>query len=337
MEESPGPEPIMRLGTAFMGSKALLSAVELGVFTALADGPRNETTLAKQLGLHPRSSRDFLDALVALGLLDRDDDHYANTPTTDAFLDPNKPSYIGGMLELCNTRLYPSWVSLTEALQTGKPQNELKDGGEDLFPILYADPNRLEGFLAAMTGISSSVGRVLSQKLPWDRYHTVVDIGTAQGGVPVRLALDHPHLRGGGFDLPPVGPIFEAYVARFELTDRLRFYPGDIFTDELPAADVLVMGHLLHGWNLATKRMLVVKAYAALPPGGALVVYDTLIDDGRRANAFGLLMSLNMLIQTPEGSEYTGADCCGWMRDAGFTRTYTEHLFGPDSMVVGIK
>ena len=338
MDEIPSSESIMRLGTAFMGSKILFSAAELGVFTALADGPRNEANLAKQLGLHPRSSRDFLDALVALGLLDRDGDHYANTSTTDALLDRNKPSYIGGILQLCNTRLYRSWGSLTEALRTGTPQNELKNGsGKDIFAVLYADRDRLEQFVVSMTGIRNGVGHALSQKFPWDRYHTVMDIGTAQGRLPVELALRHPHLRGGGFDLPPVGPIFEAYVARFELADRLRFHPGDIFTDELPAADVLVMGHMLHGWDLATKHMLLAKAYAALPSGGALVVYDTVIDDDRRVNAFALMMSLTMLIETAGGFEYTGTDCCGWMRDAGFTRTYAEHLFGPDSMVVGIK
>jgi hypothetical protein len=321
-----------------MGSKVLLSAAELGVFTVLAQGPRSGAELAEKLGLHPRVSRDFLDALVALGLLEREDEYYANTPTTDAVLDPNKPSYLGGILHLCNTRLYRSWGSLTEALRTGAPQNELKNtGGEDLFAVLYAEPDRIEQFAVAMSGASDDAGRVLAQKFPWDRYHTVMDIGTAQGRLPVELARQHPHLRGGGFDLPPVCPIFEDYVARFELTDRLRFHPGDIFTDEFPPADVLVMGHMLHGWDLATRHMLLAKAYAALPAEGALVVYDTIIDDERRTNAFALLMSLTMIVETPGGGEYTGADCCGWMREAGFTRTYAEHLIGPNSMVVGIK
>jgi len=337
MDENLSPEPILTLGMAFLKSKALLSAIELGVFTALANGPQDGTALAKKLGLNPRSSRDFLDSLVALGMLDRDRDHYANTPTTDAFLDRNKPSYIGGLMEMANARMYPFWGSLTEALRTGRPQNETRDGGEDYFTVLYADPDRLEQFLAAMTGFSAGTGRALAQKFPWDRYHTVVDIGTAQGCLPVQLALTHPHLRGGGFDLPPVGPIFEAYVVRSGLADQLRFHPGDFFTDELPTADVLVMGHVLHDWNLAEKRMLLTKAYAALHPGGALVVYDAIIDDDRRVNAFGLLASLNMLIETPGGFDYTGADGCEWMREAGFTQIYVEHLLGWDSMVVGIK
>jgi hypothetical protein len=188
-----------------------------------------------------------------------------------------------------------------------------------------------------MTGGSAGTGRALAERFPWDRYHTVIDIGTAQGCLPVQLALAHPHLRGGGFDLPPVRPIFEKYVTRFGFADRLHFYPGDFFTDELPTADVLVMGHILHDWDLAQKRTLLAKAYNALPSGGALVVYEALIDDDRRTNSFGLLMSLNMLIETTGGFDYTGADCCGWMQEAGFTQTYVEHLLGPDSMVVGIK
>lgn len=337
MDKSIDFEPLLRLGRAFWESKTLLSAVELGVFTALADGPQDELSLANELGLHPRGSRDFLDALVALGLLDRRHDLYANTPTTDAFLDRNKPSYIGGMLEMATALEYPTWGSLTDALRTGQPQSKIEDSDEGLYQALYADPARLEQFLAAMTNISTGIGHVLAQKLPWDRYHTVIDIGTAQGDLPVQLALAHPHLRGGGFDLPPVGPIFEAYVARFGLADRLRFYPGDFFTDELPTADVLVMGYILETWDLAEKRTLLAKAYAALPNGGALIVYESLIDDDRRANAFGLLMSLNMLIQTPGGFEYTGADCRGWMQEAGFAQTYVEHLLGDHSMVVGIK
>jgi hypothetical protein len=134
-----------------------------------------------------------------------------------------------------------------------------------------------------------------------------------------------------------VGPIFEEYVDLHGLGDWLRFYPGDFFEDLLPTADVLVMGHILHDFGLEEKRALLEKAYEALPEGGALIVHEALIDDERRENTFGLLMSLNMLIEMPAGFDYTGADCRSWMRDAGFRETYVEHLVGPDSMVVGKK
>ena len=331
------PDRIIDLGSAFWGAKTLLSAVELGVFSELAKGPLDGETLRGRLGLHPRSARDFLDALVALGMLVRDRERYANTPETDLFLDRAKPSYMGGLLEMLNVRLYGFWGSLTEALRTGHPQNEAKLGGGDLFTALYSDPARLRLFLQAMTGVSLGAARAMAQKFPWKKYRTFIDIGAAQGGLPVQVALANRHLSGGGFDLPVVGPIFKEYVASFGLGDRLRFQPGDFFTDPLPAADVLVMGHILHDWDLDEKRTLLRKVYATLEPGGALIVYEAIIDDERRRNAFGLLMSLNMLIETRGGFDYTGADCAGWMREVGFRETYVEHLVGNDSMVVGIK
>lgn len=326
----------MQLGLGFWSSKTLLSAVELGLFTALAPRALDAAAIAARLGLHARGTRDFLDALVSLGMLNRDADLYSNTAETAFFLDRAKPSYIGGMLEMANRRLYPYWGSLTEALRTGCPQNEIKKG-EDMFAALYRDEQTLRGFLQAMTGLSLGAAKAIAAKGPWRDYKTFVDIGGAQGGLGVQLVLAHPHLKGGVFDLPVVGPIFKEYVDSFSLGDRLRFYPGDFFKDALPPADVYLMGHILHDWNLQEKTALISKAYKSLPAGGALIVFEALIDDERRRNTFGLLMSLNMLVETNGGFDYTGADCCGWLRDAGFSRTHVEHLLGPDSMVIAIK
>ncbi len=336
MNETLSPAGLIQLGTGFLGPKALLSAVELGVFTELAGGPLDAEELRRRLELHPRSARDFFDALVALGMLDRKEGRYSNTPETAMFLDRTKPSYVGGLLEMANARLYGFWGSLTEGLRTGRPQNEVKTGG-DFFPVLYSNPARLKQFLQAMTGVSTGAAKVIAQKFPWRKHRTFIDVGCAQGCVPVRVALAHPHISGGGFDLPVVGPIFEEYVASFDLTNRLRFFPGSFFEDPMPAADVLAMGRILHDWNLEEKKALLAKAHAALPKDGALIIYESIIDDERRQNAFGLLMSLNMLIETEGGFDFTGADCAGWMREVGFRDTYVEHLDGPDSMVVGIK
>jgi hypothetical protein len=293
--------------------------------------------LSTRLGLHPRSSRDFLDALTALGFLERTGDVYANTPDTDQFLDRKKRTYVGGILEMANHRLYPFWGSLTEALRTGQPQNEVKGGGPGIFETLYADPARLKQFLAAMTGISQGANMTIALKFPWKDYTSFVDVGTAQGDLAAQVALANNHVRGQGFDLPEVGPIFKEYIADLRLSDRVSFTPGSFFTDDLPKADVVMMGHILHDWDLPTKKMLVKKAFDAVPDGGALVVYESIIDDDRSKNAFGLLMSLNMLIETHGGFDYTGADCQGWMREVGFKSTRVEHLCGPDGMVVGVK
>jgi hypothetical protein len=336
MTLKPSPENLLSLGMSFWNAKVLLSAVELGVFDALAESPADTETLRKKLGLHERSARDFFDALVALKLLEREEGVYRNTPETDFFLVRAKPSYVGGLLEMANARLYESWGHLTEALKTGKRQSENKEEG-DLFGALYADPERLRGFLAAMSGVSAGAARAIADKFPWKDYNNFIDVGAAQGMVPVTIARAHTHLSGGGFDLPQVGPVFEAFVAANGLTDRLRFHAGDFFADALPQTEVIIMGHILHDWDLDQKRLLLKKAYDALPPGGALIVYEALIDDDRRENAFGLLMSLNMLIETAGGFDYTGADCQAWMTEAGFRETRVVRLVGPDSMVVGLK
>lgn len=330
------PDAILQLGFGFWGSKTLLSAVELGVFTALAGTSAELEPLRARLGLHPRPARDFLDALVALGMLKRQDGRYANTPAAEAFLDRAKPSYLGGILEMANARLFRFWADLTEGLRTGLPQNETKTGGS-FFPELYADPARMREFTRAMTALSMGSIIAIGERFPWSGYRTVADIGCAEGGLPVHLARRHPHLSGVGLDLPALAPIFEEHVAAAGLSGRLRFLAGDFLVDELPAADVLVFGHVLHDWGLDTKRLLIDKAYRALPHGGAIICYDAVIDDDRRHNAFGLLMSLNMLIELPDGFDYTGAQCQQWLRQAGFRRTWVEHLAGPESMVVGIK
>jgi len=336
MSQQISPDAIMQLGLGFWGSRTLLSAVEIGLFTELAKRPRTLHDLQHRLELHERSARDFLDALVALGMLRRDRGLYANSPAADLYLDRAKPTYVGGILEMAGGRLFRSWADLTQALRTGRPQNESQKGG-DLFGTLYADPHRLEQFLSAMTGISLGAAHAIARKFPWDRCKSFVDIGTAQGGLSVALAEAHPHLKGIGADLPVVRPIFEKYAAAHNVSDRVKFAPLDFFREPLPRADVIIMGHILHDWDLPTKKMLIAKAFESLPAGGTFLVFEALIDDQRQANAFGLLMSLNMLIETPGGFDYTGADCIGWLHEAGFKNAHVEHLVGPDSMVLATK
>ena len=333
----PRMDHIMQVGLGFWSSKVLLSAVEMELFTELAKHPETLPELSARLRLHPRSAHDFLDALVSLNFLERRDGTYYNTPSTDLFLDKRKPSYIGGMLEMANNRLYPFWGNLTVALRTGEPQNEGSQGGVGLFDALYADPEGLRGFLKAMTGISHGANMAIAKRFPWADYKSAVDVGTAQGDLITQVALANPHIAGIGFDLPEVGPIFEDYITENGLSGRVHFHPGSFFDSPIPQADVLMMGHILHDWNLEEKKMLIRKAFEALPSGGAFVVYEGIIDDDRSKNSFGLLMSLNMLIETPGGFDYTGADCIGWMKEAGFHSTRVEHLVGPDSMVIGIK
>jgi hypothetical protein len=327
---------IVELGYAFRGAKALMSAVELGVFTALAQEPLDCHMLRARLGIAERGAVDFFDALVALGLLTRNQQGlYANAPGSGRYLDAHKPSYVGGLFENLNAREYAMWDSLTEALRTGKPQTGFETAGH--FSQLYSDRERLDYFTKGMTGASLAVAHALAAKFPWLQYNTFVDVGTAQGCVAVQIALAHAHLRGCGFDLPVLSAKFTEYVDRYQLSDRLRFVPGDFFADPLPLSSVLIMGRVLHNWDLPTKRMLLQKAYAALPEGGALIVYERMIDDERRTSCAGMLSSLNMLIMTTGGFDFTPADCIEWMRATGFREMRTEALADAHVMVVALK
>jgi hypothetical protein len=337
MSAQPGVDRIEQVAFGFMASKVLFSAIEFGLFTELAKGPLDAEEIQKRCGLHQRGVRDFLDTLVALGMLERRGGTYSNSVEADFYLDRAKSTYIGNYVEISSLREYQVFDQLSEALRTGAPQNEIKSNEEDWVDALYATPDRLRFFLRGMTGHSLPSAMAIAQKFPWEKYKTFADIGSAEGCLPVRVGLAHPHLTGEGFDLPAVRPFFEEYVASFRLHDRVRFRIGDFFNDPLPTADVLVMGMILHDWNLETKMTLLKKGLDALPRGGALIVYDHLIDDERQKNVNGLLMSLLMLVETQGGFDYTGADCRNWMREAGFVETYVEELTGIESMVVGIK
>jgi O-methyltransferase domain/Dimerisation domain len=329
------PNRIFETAYAFWQSKVLLSAVELDVFTVLSEGPLILETLLSRIDIHRRGAKDFFDALAALGFLRRDANGlYSNEPDADRYLDRKKSTYIGGLLKHLNARHYHNWSLLTDALRTGMPQSGALGTGS--YPALYADKGTQDLFLDGMTAGSLLAGQALAIKFHWGRYKIFIDVGTAQGCVPVEIPRVHRHLSGGGFDLPAVEPAFTSYVHKSGLSDRLRFYAVDFFSDPLPEADVLVMGRILHNWDLRTRKLLLNKAYQALSPGGALIVYDPLIDEERRV-AHGVLSSLNMLLETAGGAEYTGQECESWMKEIGFERVQIEPLGELHSAVIGTK
>jgi hypothetical protein len=337
----PDPSAIMQVGMGFWPSKALLSAVELRLFTLLGSRSLTAGEIADELELRSRAVHDFLDGLVALRLLDREGSGetglYANTHETAVFLDTNSPQYIGGILEMANARLYRFWDGLTDALRSGEPQNEIKHTGSSMFDELYADPERLEQFMGAMSGISHGNFAALADTFDFSPYQTVCDVGGATGQLSIILAQRHPHLNCVSFDLPVVEPIAQRSIEAAGVADRVTTASGDFFADPLPSADVITMGMILHDWNLERKRQLIRSAYDALPAGGALIAVENIIDDERRENVFGLMMSLNMLIEFGDAFDFTGADYRVWCEEAGFTKVEVFHLAGPASAAIAYK
>ncbi len=335
------PSRIMEIATGYWRSKVLLSAVGLGLFTELADASLSRGEIERALGLQPRPAADFLDGLVSMGLLAREGDgedaRYANTPETAQFLDRRSPAYIGGILELWEGRNFRFWADLSEALQTGRAQNETRHSQRPFFETLYEDPARLEAFMDAMTGASIANFEMFARAFPFGRYRTLTDVGGANGLLCRLVAKAHPHLACTTLDLPAVTAIAEKAIAADGLESRITAVAGDFFADPLPQADVVTMGMILHDWSLERKKALVRKAYEALPEEGALVAIEALIDDARRQNTFGLMMSLNMLLEFGEAFDYTGAEFRSWCAEAGFRRFEVIPLAGPSSAAVAYK
>ena len=335
------PSHIMQVGMGFWASKTLLSAVELELFTKLGGEGMTAPQIAEALGLHARALPDFPDALVALELLDREgegsDALYRNTEASAVFLDKASPAYVGGILEMSNARLYGFWGDLTEALQTGKPQNEIKHTGRPMFEELYSDEDRLEQFMNAMAGVSAGPFQTLAEKFDFSKYETLCDVGGATGQLSTIVANRHPHMRCTSFDLPVGEPIAKRTIEAAGLSERVKAVGGDFFADPLPKADVITMGLILHDWNLEGKTHLIKAAYDALPEGGAYIVIENIIDDARRENAFGLLMSLNMLIEFGDAFDFTGGDFAGWCKEAGFKEVEVVPLAGPTSAAIAYK
>jgi hypothetical protein len=333
--------PILQTAFSFWSSKVLLTAVEFDVFTRLGSRRLTGAELGASIGLHPRGIYDFFDALVAMKFLDREGDGepalYSNTPASALYLDRESPRYIGGILIMLNDRLFKFWHDLPEALRTGKPQNEIKHGGKSIFEELYAELPKLEQFMGAMMGLSRINFEAFAEKFDFSRFRTLCDVGGATGLLSIEAARRHPHLECISFDLPQVEPVAQRYIAAAGLAARIRTASGDFFQDPLPKADVITMGMILHDWNLEKKMHLIRAAYDALPEGGALVAIEALIDDARRENLFGLLMSLNMLIEFGDAFDYSGADFRKWCGEVGFRRFEVVHLAGPSSAAIAYK
>jgi hypothetical protein len=341
VEKQVDPSHIMQIGMGFMASKTLLTAVKLELFTLLAVRPLSAKEIKYEKCLHERGLYDFLDTLVALRFLQKSGNKstavYSNSPDADLFLDKNKLSYIGGMLEMANNRLYPFWNYLEQGLRSGAPQNEIRMGRQSIFEELYADIDKTREFVNAMSGIQLGNFVKFARDFDFSGYRTLCDIGGAGALLSAQVVSHNPHVKCISFDLAPVSPIALENISKMGLASKIKIQSGDFFADPFPKADVITMGNILHDWGIKEKKKLISKAYEALPKGGALVVLENIIDDERRENAFGLIMSLNMLIETAEGYDFTMDDFSGLAQEAGFSKTSLMPLTGPASAAIAIK
>ncbi|WP_314177978.1 methyltransferase [Streptomyces winkii] len=328
-----GPEPILRLATLVSQTEVLHTARELEVFGALAEGSLTEPELREQLGLHERYSKDFLDALVGLGLLVRAGVRYRNSPVAGHYLVPGQDVYLGDYPGMVTASFQQAWGQLIKGLRTGEVETQPRGG---FVAKSHEDKARFKAYADVMDHLSTRVGREFAERFDWSAFKNVGDLGGARGHLTAVLLEAHPHLSGYCFEPPSAQRFLEEHMAELGQAGRVEFVGGDLFTDPIPEADVLIYGQVLHGWEDEERRTLVRRAYEALRPGGMLLVYDRMIDEERR-DPQRLLYSLYMRLVSPMGSEYRAVDCAGWLREAGFSEVWAEPLLNTHTVVVGRK
>lgn len=340
------PARIMQIGMGYWASKVMLTAVRFELFSLLASKPMSASEISQHLGLETtkRHVYDWLDALVCLGFLQRegllDTAQYSNAPDVDFFLDKNKRSYMGGILELANNRLYQFWGDLDEGLITGQPQNESKGmeaSNMEVFHEMYQDEDKVREFINAMSGIQTGNFMALVKKFDFNKHRSLLDIGGADAWLSIQVCLNHPNIQCTNLDLPAVEPLARNKVAAFNLSNRIQTISGDFMEVALPTAEVITMGNILHGYDEQMKQVVFQKVYDALPEQGVFIAIENIIDNDRRENLFGMLMSLNMLIENGAAFDYSGSDFEGWAKKAGFKRCEFIPLSGPASAAVAYK
>ncbi|HEY1339232.1 MAG TPA: methyltransferase [Bryobacteraceae bacterium] len=336
--ELPSPVPLMALATGFWASKTMAAAHELDLFSRLAGGAGITVAgLADALGLHPRPAEMLLTGCAALGLLEKTDGRYRNTPLSEAYLVRGKPYYFGGFVQMADKRLYAGWARLTEALRTNRPttwdpavQSSLFDG---------EDPTMLALFWEAMHSLSTMSARKLGEAADFGKFRRLLDLGGGSGAYDIELCKQYGALRATVFDLPHVAAIAAGKIADAGLTDRIETAGGSFF-EPLPGDhDLHLLSMILHDWDEAQNRALLRRSFEALPSGGAVVISELLVTDEKTGPAPAALMSLNMLIETEGGRNYTPAEYSAWLADAGFRQVETVWFDAPaaSGAVIGRK
>lgn len=325
------PAGIIRLANSFADAKALLTAVELGLFDLLHPGAKSAEEIQSGLELHGRGLTDWLDLLIELGLLSRSEGKYENTSGPDQYLIRGTQGYIGGFLERSNRNLFPAYAKLGTALKTGQPQSGSS------FDAVVENPFILEQFINSMDALTRTLGPVLLDAVDeWSSYTSVLDVGGCQGSLTSMIVAANPNLAGHTFDLPQMAPFFEKNIEARGLTGKVTFHGGSFFEDDLPKADIVTMGHVLHDWDREQRGFLVKKAFDAVNPGGILVVYDRMLDRAS-SRVENLVISLDMLLVTDGGSEYTVGELREHAEKAGFAKVEDRLLGDDDTLVIARK
>jgi 8-O-methyltransferase len=330
------PAVLIERAMAFQTAKLVLTGLELGLFELLARKPLTEKEIRAALGLDARGAGHFLAALVELGMLTRDGDTYRDSAEAESFLVPSGPAYLGGFLGMANDVMYPAWGRLGEALRTGAPQAATFSGA-DMFDELYEDATTRDAFIRMAENISRPLVPLLAEAFDWGAHRSVLELGGCRGDVLGNLVRTHPHLEATVLDLPRLAPAFHDHMDALGLTGKVRFHAADFFTDRLPAADVVMIGHCMIDWTDEQRVTLIDRVFPAVRPGGAFLVWDPMLVAGETGYLRNLIRSLNLQLMTPHGTNYRLDACVTWLRDAGFVDVRHRALGHQDVTLVSAR
>jgi 3-hydroxy-5-methyl-1-naphthoate 3-O-methyltransferase len=320
--------------------KTLASAHELEIFKRLSDtGGATANDLARALGIGERPAEMLLTGCSALGLLQKKNGRYRNSPLAEEYLVPGKPYYFGGILEMWDKRLFLAWHKLTEALGTNRPTAWDPDRQQSLFD--GADPLMISHFWEGMHSMTISTAKALGKAVDLRRFRNLLDVGGGSGAMDIELCKQYRRLRAAVYDLPNVVEIASAKVSQAGMADRIRTVAGNFFADASypDGHDLILLSMIMHDWSEAQNRQILRKCYEALPNGGAVVICELLVNDEKTGPMGGALMSLTMLIDTRDGRNYTAREYASWLKEIGFRKIRTVRFKAPgaDGAVIGEK
>lgn len=330
------PEVLLGQAMAFQHAKLVMTALDVGLFELLREGPATEERVRERLGLHRRGTGHFLGALAELGVLAREGDMFVNGPAVRASLLSDSPAQLGGFLRMADHVMYPAWGQLTEGLRTGRPQAATYSG-DDMFGELYDSADNRDGLVRMAEDASRPLIPALVDRFDWSGVSTVLELGGCRGNVLAGIVDAHPHLKGTVLDLPQLEPAFDEHMASLGMTNRVSFRAGDFFTDRLPEADVLMIGHAFVDWDNEQRQDLLRATFPSVAPGGAFLIWDPIIVPGRDSYLRNMVRSINMQLMTPHGAGYTFEQCEGWLRDVGYCTAEARELGHDVTLVVARK
>ena len=331
---------MLQLTTGFMSFKTFATAVELEVFTRLAGG-RSVTVdeFATEMGMESRPADIFLAALASIDLLDKHGEGYRNSALAEEFLVIGRPYYFGGFVRFYDRRFYPGWHRAADALRTNRPVLWDPDTQDTMFSA--DDSELMELFWEAMHSLAGYTAATLREAYDFSQHRRLLDVGGGSAGFPIELCRSYPSLTATVYELPHVCPIAEEKIKAAGLEHVIGTAPGDLQVDPtLPDGhDVILLSQMLHGCDERSNRALLDKCWTALPPGGAVVICELLLNPERSGPPAAALMGMNMLLAQTGGKNYAETEYLTWLADAGFTDPQIVRLeaAGADGAVIARK